>query len=144
MLFSQATGRKVVSTDTATTVGIITDFVIDPRLPGVIALTLAKTAGRDHTLRWTNITAFGADAVTVPTSSSVEAPDTRVAELANKSHDLLHKRVLSTAGAALGVVVDVEFDQASGRFAALLLDDGGAIDATRLLGIGSYAAVVRA
>lgn len=144
MLFSEATGRKVVSTDTATAIGMTTDFVVDPRLPGVVAVTLAKTAGPGNTLRWNNITAFGADAVTVPTSTSVEAPDTYLAELADRSHALLHKRVLSTAGVALGAVVDVDFDQASGRLAALLLDDGGAIDATRLVGVGSYAAVVRA
>ena len=46
MLFSEAIGRKVVSTDTATTVGIVTDYVVDPALPGVVALTLAKTAVR--------------------------------------------------------------------------------------------------
>lgn len=143
MLFSEATGRKVVGTDTATTVGIVTDYVVDPALPGVVALTLAKTAGQGNTLPWPSITAFGADAVTVTTAAAIVPADANLVELAGKPHALLHKRVLSTAGVALGSVVDVDFDPASGRLAALLLEVGP-IDATRLLGVGSYATIVRA
>ncbi|ACV78941.1 PRC-barrel domain-containing protein [Nakamurella multipartita] len=143
MLFSEATGRKVVSTETATSVGVVADYVVDPTLPGVVALTLAKTAGQGSTLPWPGITAFGADAVTVSTAAAVVAPDARLVELAGKSHALVGKRVLSTAGVALGSVLDVDFDPGSGRLAALLLA-GGPIDATRLLGVGSYAAIVRA
>lgn len=143
MLFSEATGRKVVSTDTATSVGVITDYVVDPTLPGVVALTLAKTAGPGTTLPWPGITSFGADAVTVGTAEAVVPPDAHLAELAGRSHVLVGKRVLSTAGVALGSVLDVDFDPVSGRLAALLLEHGP-IDAARLLGVGAYAAVVRA
>jgi len=34
MLFSEALGRTVVSTDTASTVGRVSDYVVNPRLPG--------------------------------------------------------------------------------------------------------------
>ena len=92
---------------------------------------------------WPSIIAFGADAVTVTTAAAIVPPDANLAELAGKPHALLHKRVLSTAGVTLGSVLDVDFDPAFGRLAALLLEVGP-IDATRLLGIGSYAAIVRA
>lgn len=143
MLFSEAAGRKVVSTDTATSIGVVADYVVDPTLPGVVALTLVKTAGPGTTLPWPGITAFGADAVTVSTAVAVVPPDAHLVELAGESHALLGKRVLSTAGVALGSVLDVDFDPVSGRLAALLMEDGP-IDAARLLGVGSYAAIVRA
>jgi sporulation protein YlmC with PRC-barrel domain len=34
MLFSEALGRSVVRTDTASTVGRVSDYVVDPRLRG--------------------------------------------------------------------------------------------------------------
>jgi hypothetical protein len=51
--------------------------------------------------------------------------------------------VLSTAGVQLGTILDVDFDPAVGRLAWLLLEQAP-IDAGRLLGVGSYAVVVRA
>ena len=143
MLFSEVTGRKVVSTDTATTIGKVADYVVDPRLPGIVALTLAKTPSLGSVLPWAGITAVGTDAVTVPTADAVVLPDPHVTELAAKPHTLLGKRVLSTAGIELGVLRDVDFDPITGRLAALLLDTGP-VDATRLVGVGSYAVIVRA
>ena len=143
MLFSEALGRAVVSTDTASTVGKISDYVVDPRLPGIVALILSKTSSQGNALPWPNIIAFGVDAVTVPSAAAVVEPDPYLAELAGKPHTLLHKRVLTTSGVLLGTVLDADFDPAIGRLAALLLEQGP-IDAARLLGVGSYAAMVRA
>ena len=143
MLFSEALGRSVVSTDTASTVGRVSDYVVDPRLPGVVALILSKTSSQGSALPWPNIIAFGVDAVTVPRAAAVVEPDPYLAELAGKAHTLRHKRVLTTSGVQLGTVLDVDFDPAIGRLAALLLEQGP-IDAARLLGVGSYAVMVRA
>ena len=143
MLFSEALGRAVVSTDTASTVGRVSDFVVDPRLPGVVALILSKTSFQGSALPWPNIIAFGVDAVTVPSASAVVVPDPDLAELAGKPHTLLGKRVLTTTGVELGTVLDVDFDPTIGRLAALLLERGP-LDAAGLLGVGSYAAIVRA
>ncbi len=142
MLFSEAMGRKVVSTDTASTVGKVSDYVVDPRLPGIVALTLSRTP-QGSALPWGNIIAFGVDAVTVPGAAAVVEPDQYLAELAGKPHTLRHKRVLTTSGVQLGTVLDVDFDPAMGRLAALMLEQGP-IDAARLLGVGSYAVMVRA
>ncbi|MEO6701002.1 MAG: PRC-barrel domain-containing protein [Jatrophihabitantaceae bacterium] len=140
MLFSQASGRKVVSTSTAETVGQIADFVIDPQSHSLVALTVKKT-GHGDTLLWTQITAFGADAVTVPGADAIIDANDAVAALAGKDRRLLGKQVLNTAGEDLGPVEDVDFDPATGRLVALSLVTG-AIAGDRLIGIGSYAAVV--
>ncbi|HYN73275.1 MAG TPA: PRC-barrel domain-containing protein [Nakamurella sp.] len=143
MLFSEAMGRKVVSTDTASTVGQVSDYVVDPRLPGIVALTLSRTSSRGSALPWPNIIAFGVDAVTVPGAAAVVEADQYLAELAGKPHTLLHKRVLTTSGVQLGTVLDVDFDPNLGRLAALILERGP-IDAARLLGVGSYAVMMQA
>lgn len=140
MLFSEASGRKVVSTSTAETVGQIVDFVIDPRSHSLVALTLKKTDHGD-TLLWTRITAFGADAVTVAGAEVIIDANDAIAELSGKDQRLVGKRVLNTAGEDLGPVTDVDFDPDTGRLVALALA-AGSIAGARLIGIGSYAAVV--
>lgn len=142
MLFSEAHSHKVVSTDTASTVGRIDGFVVDPSLPGIVALTVAKAAN-GSALPWSNVIAVGPDAVTVASADAVVVPDEQLTALADKSHGLLGKRVLSTAGIMLGAVRDVDFDPATGRLALLALDTG-TVDAARLVGAGSYAVIVRA
>lgn len=141
-LFSDARGRKVVSTSTADTVGKINEFVVDPSSRSVVAVLCKKTEDGD-TLLWSDITAFGDDAVTVANAGVIGSPDETVSALTGKDHHVLGKRVLTSRGADIGKVTDVEFDHESGAIENLVLDDrtvGGA----RLLGVGSYAVVVRA
>lgn len=142
MRFSEAKGRKVVSTSTADTVGKVDEFVVDPKSHTVLALVLAKTDS-GPTLRWVDIVAFGTDAVTVTGADKITEADEDVAALTGKDHRLLGKRVLSTAGDELGKVSDVEFDGESGAVTSLVLDDGE-VAGTRLVGVGSYAVVVTA
>jgi uncharacterized protein YrrD len=142
MRFSEASGRKVVSTTTAASVGKIDEFVVDASGPSVVALGLKKTDSGD-TLRWTDITAFGADAVTVESAERITAAGDDIAPLLEKSNHVLKKLVLSTAGDELGKVADVDFDPMTGQVTALILDTGE-IAAKRLIGIGSYAVVVQA
>lgn len=142
MLFSEVSGRKVVSTDTADTVGKVDGFVVDPALPGITAFTVAKSPHQGNMLPWLNVGAVGADAVTVASAGAIIVPDERLAELADKSHDLVGKLVLSTAGVALGALRDVDFDPATGRLAALLLDTG-TVDGAWFIGAGSFAVIVK-
>ncbi|MGI9004302.1 MAG: PRC-barrel domain-containing protein [Pseudonocardia sp.] len=142
MRFSEAKGRKVVSTSTADAVGKVDEFVVDPKAQAVLALVLAKTDS-GHTLRWVDIAAFGTDAVTVTGADKITEADEDVAALTGKDHRLLGKRVLSTAGDELGKVSDVEFDGESGAVTSLVLDEGE-VAGTRLVGVGSYAVVVMA
>ncbi len=140
MLFSEAKGRKVVSTSTAETVGVVKGFVIDPSTRSVVALRLKKTASGD-TLRWDALTAFGVDAVTVEAADRVTEADAEVAALADKAHRVLGKLVLTTGGDELGEVSDLDVDPATGALDALVLASGQ-VAGSRLVGVGSYAVVV--
>ena len=139
-LFSEARGRKVVSTSTAGTVGKVHELVIDPATRTVLALELRKTDS-GSSLRYSDITAFGDDAVTVTGADKITEATEDVAALLGKDHHVLGKRVLSAAGVELGTVKDVEFSAESGRVTALHLD-GTEVSGARLLGVGSYAVVV--
>lgn len=142
MLFSEATGRKVVSTADASTAGVVDGFVIDPAASTVAALTLKKTAGTGSMLPWSDVTAFGVDAVTVTDAQLIVEPQGELAELSGKHHHILKKRVLSTAGLQMGTVRDVDFDPTTGKILGILTDDQP-IDGAGLIGIGSYAVMVR-
>jgi len=142
MLYTQVKGRKVVSTGTAETVGRVADLVIDPRSRTVVAVTLRRS-GHADTVLWSDITAFGTDAVTVPDGQVVKDANHAVKELSGKAHDVLGKRVLTTLGEALGSVSDVEFDPESGAVNALVLPSGD-VAGSRLVGVGPYAAIVHA
>ncbi len=141
MLFSEAKGRKVVSTSTAETVGKVNGFLVDPAQSVIIAIELKKTDGGD-TLHWPDVEAFGTDAVTVLDAGKITDASSEAAALAGKEHHLLDKRVLTTAGDERGKVDDVEFDKESGAITMLVLGDGE-LPGSALVGIGSYAVVVR-
>lgn len=142
MRFSEAKGQKVISTSSATTVGKVDGFVVDPTRQTVVALTLKKTDGAEDTLLWSALTAFGRDAVTVAGADSLTVADERVALLGDKHHTVLGKRVLTEGGDDLGTVSDVEFDATTGGITTLLTKTEE-ISGRRLHGIGSYAVVVR-
>lgn len=140
--FSQAKGRKVVSLATAGTVGQVHDFVVDPDGSRVLAVHLKKTDRKADVLRWSDVHAFGADAVTVADAARVVETPADVDALSGKTHRVLGKRVLSVAGAELGEVSDVEFDDTTGVVHALVLGPDDTATACRLVGVGSYAVVV--
>lgn len=140
MLFTQVTGRKVVSTGTAETVGQVAGLVVDPRSHSVVAVAV-KRADHGDTVLWTDITAFGIDAVTVADPEVIRDANDAVKELSGKAHDLLGKRVLNTRGEDLGTLQDVRFDPANGSLATFLLR-GRDVSGSLLIGIGSYAVIV--
>lgn len=140
MLFSEAKGRKVVNTADATTLGKIRGFVIDPEKAAVVALICKKTQAGD-TLRWSDLTAFGTDAVTVDSKDRLTQADEKVVALSEKKYRISGKLVLTADGDALGEVKDVEFDPESGALISLDLGNGNSTKAT-MIGLGSYAVVV--
>lgn len=141
MRFSDAKGHKVVDKSTATTVGQVRGFLVDPRSRSVAALRLKKT-DRGNVLRWSDLTAFGIDAVTIGDSAAITELDDELEAFRGKRRRLLKKRVLTTGGDELGEVADVEFDPDTGTLTTILLQDGE-VAADRLVGIGSYAVVVQ-
>lgn len=143
MLFNEASGRKVVSTGSAATVGKVKSFIVDPVSQRVVALRLSKTPDSGTVVRWQDIHAFGTDAVTITDAHLIVQPDADLDELDAKQHTIIGKQVLTTGGRKVGSVVDVDFDPADGRVLSLVLTDHS-IDGTTFLGVGSYAVVVKA
>lgn len=142
MRFSEATGHKVVSTSSARTIAKVRTFVVDPGQQQVVALSLKEADGDRDLLPWSKLTAFGRDAVTVPDDEALTADAGDLADRLGKDHELVGKRVLTEGGDEVGTVDDVEFDDESGAITTVLTDVEG-IDGSRLLGVGSYAVVVR-
>jgi sporulation protein YlmC with PRC-barrel domain len=142
MRFSEAKNRKVISTTGATTVGKLQSFVVDPRGAHVVALTLKKTEGDGDTLVWSSITSFGRDAVTVESADLITQAEGDLIVLSDKQHRVLGKRVLSERGDELGKVKDVEFDPDNGAVRSLITDTEE-IAGARMVGLGTYALVVR-
>lgn len=145
MRFSEAKGQKVLSTSGAATVGKVSRFVVAPTPPParVAALVLRKTPGDADVLPWSGLTAFGRDAVTVESAASFVQADGHLAVLADKDHQVLGRRVLDDSGTDLGKVVDVDFDLRTGELTTVLTDRTE-IPGSAVVGLGSYALVVRA
>jgi sporulation protein YlmC with PRC-barrel domain len=142
MRLREARQREVVDNSTATRLGRVQGAVLALNPPRVQALRLAKTK-RGALLSWSDLTGFGPDAVTVPDENVLrEALDDAEAAAAHPDKDLLDKPALSEFGMDLGTVVDAEVDPHSGALLTVVTDRGE-LDAQRLLGVGSYAAVFR-
>ncbi len=142
MRFSEAKNRKVVSSSTAATIGKVKSFVVDPATRSVVAVRLKKSEAGDI-LRWSDMTAFGTDAVTVTAPDKLVEQDEGVDALTGKAHEVLGKRVLSSAGDELGEVADIDFDPTTGGVVSILVKGNDAVEGARLIGIGAYAVVVR-
>lgn len=143
MRFSEAKGQKVISTTGATTVGKVNDLVVDARAARIVGLTLKKTEGDGDTLTWQNMKSFGRDAVTVESADLITEAEGELAVLSDKHHRILGKLVLSEHGDELGSVKDVDFDPDNGWIRALITDTDE-VAGERMLGLGTYALVVRA
>ncbi|MFJ6539913.1 PRC-barrel domain-containing protein [Streptomyces sp. NPDC091385] len=138
-LFSEAKGRGVVSLAAAETLATVTGCAIAPS-PARIAALRVKTRARGTLVTWDRLQAFGSDAVTVRSAGDIQTEDdARI--LADKHHDPLGKRVLTETGHDLGLVDDIEFDEATGHIRRIITP-GQDISGDRLLGVGTYAVVV--
>ncbi len=146
MLYSDLKGRKLVDTASADTVGKVDGFLLDPTTRSVVALEFKKTS-HGSVVAWSDLTAVGADAVTIGSATVLSDHDERQADLASKDGEVLKKRVLSDAGEDLGSVRDVDLDPETGALVELVVGskkEQQSIAGSRLLGVGSYAVVVAA
>jgi sporulation protein YlmC with PRC-barrel domain len=138
MLFSQALGLPVISAADATTLGKVADLTIDAPGAAIAALRLSGASGRTDVLAWNAVESVGKDAVIA--RPPVATDPVRGALPAH--HHALGSRVLTEHGTEHGTVKDIAFDPATGRILTLYTALGE-ISGTRLLGLGSYAVVVR-
>jgi sporulation protein YlmC with PRC-barrel domain len=141
--FSDIDGNPVMSKLSAVTVGRVGSLVVDPHERRVVALGVKKSKGPGDTLLWDAIGAIGPDAVTVDSEEKLAAAPAELEQRLKLEVKLIGHRVLSDHGRELGQVRDVEFDPSDGTVVTLMLKDAY-VDGERLLGIGSYAVVVRA
>ena len=142
MRFKEADGRKVVSAESAESIGRIEAYVIDTRARSVSAFRLAKVKGDATFVSWEDVQ-FGPDAVVVPSSDRLRtARDEAEARAASKDLQPVGKLVLDESGTALGKVGDVEFDPGTGAIVEFDLGDQGTVTADRLIGLGAYAVIV--
>ncbi len=142
MRFREADGRKVVSAESAESIGRIEAYVIDTGARSVSAFRLAKAKGDATFVSWEDIQ-FGPDAVIVPSSDRLRtARDEAEARAASKDLQPVGKLVLDKSGTALGKVGDVDFDPGTGAIVEFDLGDQGTVTADRLIGLGAYAVVV--
>jgi sporulation protein YlmC with PRC-barrel domain len=142
MRFKEADDRKVVSAESAESIGRIEAYVIDTRARSVSAFRLAKVKGDATFVSWEDVQ-FGPDAVIVPSSDRLRtARDEAEARAASKDLQPVGKLVLDDSGTALGKVGDVEFDPGTGAIVEFDLGDQGTVTADRLIGLGAYAVIV--
>lgn len=141
MLFSAARKHKVVSTTSAETLAKVSGFVVDASERKVIGV-IVKGSKSGKVIEWPAITAFGSDALTVESEVAITAPGERIQALGGKANKMMGKRVLSTEGDSQGDVSDVEFDGDTGDISFVMVD-GSPVAGERLVGVGSYAVVMR-
>jgi|1185.fasta_scaffold75336_2 sporulation protein YlmC with PRC-barrel domain len=139
-----ALGIPVIATDTAERLGQTAGVAVDPEGGRITAVHLGGTKGSARFVPWDRITAFGADAVMVDGQGAArEATGAAEERVANGHGDILDKRTLTEIGDDVGTVDDIEFDPDDGRVEDLKVGEL-VVPGERLLGIGSYAVVVRA
>jgi uncharacterized protein YrrD len=134
-------GRPVLDLATATTVGRVGDVVVDATGRHTLGVRLAKAKTPGDWLAWERIAAVGPDAVTIEaTDRVVEASADPVARALRGDH-ALGRRVLTDQGRQLGELDDVVITD-DGAVEALVVA-GVSVPADAVLGIGSFATVVR-
>jgi sporulation protein YlmC with PRC-barrel domain len=138
MRWHDVRGHRVVDTTSAEAVGTLDGLVIDPDAHRVVDLVVG-----DRVLRWSDADGIGADAVTVKDPDLLREPDTDEQRHAvDGTTDPVGKAVYTEDGFELGVVEDIEFDAGTGNV-EVLATATERIPGSRLLGLGSYAVVVR-
>ncbi|MFE3637518.1 PRC-barrel domain-containing protein [Streptomyces sp. NPDC059168] len=144
MLLSKAQGEAVMDLATADTVGTVTACTVAPSPARIAGLRLKTRDRGHHTLVWEDVRSFGPDAVAVEGADRIrDEKDMDPGDPAGATHDPVGKAVLTETGVQKGTVIDVEFDERSGRVGRLLTAEEQ-IPGEDLLGVGSHAVVVSA
>ncbi|MGW1744336.1 PRC-barrel domain-containing protein [Streptomyces sp. NPDC002092] len=139
MLFTQVQGLPVITAEEAEPLGRVEGLTIDARTRRIACLCLSGAPKHAETIGWSAIGGVGPDAVIVRSRIAVD-PGQSVFPV---HHEALGRRVLTESGTVHGTVKDIAFDKATGQIRTLYTALGD-ISGDRLLGLGSYAVVVRA
>jgi sporulation protein YlmC with PRC-barrel domain len=136
-------GRPVISQTSGHELGTVQDLMVDPESKRIRFVRLSAR-GSGELLDWSDVAAFGADAVMVENDDVVhEARDDEQQRVLTGDTSILDKLILSDQGNACGQVQDVQLDLETGEVQDLRTENG-ALDAQRLVGIGAYAVIIKA
>ncbi|WP_336621073.1 PRC-barrel domain-containing protein [Streptomyces sp. DH24] len=135
MLFTQVRGLPVRGAGIGAEVGVLQSLTVDVAAGTVTQLRVRTGRLGKAVLPWSALRSFGPGGVIVdaPHSPGPVPPH----------HDVLDRRILTDAGELRGTVLDVAFDQDTGRIEAVFTTLGE-VPPRRLLGLGDYALVVLA
>ncbi len=141
---SAALGRRVVAADTAEDIGEVKAFVLDRSGRRITQLHVAGRKRSPKLVNFSDLTAFGADAVIVASQRAVtDSVEERADDMVRGHVVAIGVRVLDTEGFEHGTVTDIEFDPSDGTVLAAVGDDthwpGDTIRA-----LGSYALIIDA
>jgi sporulation protein YlmC with PRC-barrel domain len=139
MNLSDVAGRPVLDLDTATNIGKVADFVIDPVNRRIVGFQLANVKGPAHWLGWDAMNTLGADALTIDRPDVLTEPPEHSRGL--RADKVIGGRVLTDSGRELRNLVDLEFDPDTGQITGLRIGDHS-MPADALIGVGRYATVV--
>ena len=136
---SDVVGMRVMSKATAEQAGRVERALVSTHERRIVGFQVGKGLVVD----WAALSGVGDDAVVVEAEGRVRrAQGDRELKALRGRYDLVGKRVLSDRGDEIGTVVDVEFDEATGRLEAVETS-AGMVAGERVLGLGSYCLVVR-
>ncbi|AKJ09567.1 hypothetical protein ABB07_05905 [Streptomyces incarnatus] len=138
MLFTQAQGLPVITAEEAEPLGRVEGLTIDAHTRSVACLRLSGAPKHAAAIGWNAIEGVGPDAVIVRSRTAVDAEQSTFPA----HHEALGQRVLTESGTVHGTVKDIAFDRSTGQIRTLYTALGD-ISGDRVLGLGSYAVVVR-
>jgi sporulation protein YlmC with PRC-barrel domain len=139
MNLSDLAGRPVLDLATATTIGKVADFVIDPVTRRIVGFQLAHVKGPAYWLAWDAMNTLGADALTIDRPDVLTEPPEHSRGL--RADKVIGGRVLTDSGRELRNLVDLEIDPDTGQITGLKIGDHS-MPADALIGVGRYATVV--
>lgn len=142
MLLSTTLGENVVSKASAEQLGSVDGVVIDPTTQRITALQVGR-GRKARVVPWEAVAGVGTAAVVVDGDDALREPTADEHRYTGGDVTVIGGLVLSDRGNARGDVVDVDYDETSGRLLSIRTKSS-TIEADRLRTIGTYAWVVTA
>ena len=137
-----ALGRRVVAVDTAEDIGAVKSFVLDRSGQRITQLHVAGGKRSAELVNWSDVTAFGADAVMVASRRAVtDSVEERADQMVRGRVEVIGARVLDTEGFEHGAVTDIEFDTDDGTVLAAV-GHGTRWPGDSIRSLGGYALII--
>jgi sporulation protein YlmC with PRC-barrel domain len=141
---SQLKGQRVLAQNSAQIVGSVRRLQLDAESARIVAIELEGVADGRNVIEWPAVASIGRDALIVGSDEDRRGPlDEAEQAFVAGQLELEGKLVLDDAGDAHGKLLDVAFDEKTGRVVELDVP-GHVIPVDRVIALGSYALIVPA